>query len=105
MESRQLQVPRRALVQAGVWDGLAAHADREDEDMLEENAEPDELQEDSLVPIGHQPVLSGIQCDWPGRSKVTKWAGHSATFNGGWCMCNQKGRSAEVWRSSDYILQ
>jgi hypothetical protein len=63
-----------------------------------------EVGEEPLVPIDFQPVLTEWTCDWPGRCKLTLWAGHSAQFNGGWCMCNQKGKSAYVCPSYRLLL-
>jgi hypothetical protein len=63
-----------------------------------------ELGEEPLVPIDFQPVLTEWTCDWPGRCKLTLWAGHSAQFNGGWCMCNQKGKSANVCPSCPCLI-
>jgi hypothetical protein len=63
-----------------------------------------EVDEEPLIPVDFQPVLTEWTCDWPGRCKLTQWAGHSAQFNGGWCMCNQKGKSAQACLNYHFVL-
>jgi hypothetical protein len=82
------------------------HSDnQQDEEVLGMHSEgheevdevvPEGLEEEPLVPIHFQPVLSDLTADWPGRCKLTQWLGHGAQFNGGWCMCNMLGKSSVV---------
>jgi hypothetical protein len=146
-KSRQLLVPRRALVRAGLYpgqgggqgqeqagvdaaDGAADFWSSVDDDMSSAEPAPGGVDDDALlsagesgeqesgmevddrgqegeeplVPVHFQPVLTEWTCDWPGRCKLTQWAGHSAQFNGGWCMCNQKGKSAQACLSYQFVL-
>lgn len=72
---------------AVISDGEDAHAAAAEADAGPD-LPPEELE---LEPICFQPVLADFTCDWPGRSKLAQWKDHTATFNGGWCMCNMRG--------------
>jgi hypothetical protein len=121
-ESRQLRVPRRALVRAGLQPWPGAGADKETHEAEgglgvvagaagvlssdESSGQVSEMEVDEVAQgtvgeeplewMDFQPVLTEWTCDWSGRCELTSWAGHGAQFNGGWCMCNQKGKSAQV---------